>query len=509
MLRLETRHSPVVAAQPIGARWSTKFSFAALITLVAIYYLFLLSNGTFRLFAPELLDKVFDSMLAHLLHGEFNVDPKAIGFEASVRHGKTYTYFGIFPALLRLSALPFTNLAQAHLARLSCLTAAVIFVALQLRTLLLVHHSLPNASRRPAFLIIMIAATLFSGPQIYVLAFAEVYDEAILWAVAMAAAFNLIVLRAALDHGLRNSDLMWLALFAGLCFNTRGSIGIGLYIAIFLLLVREAWRRHRPERPLLASGRGVPRDVATLASDAGVVLSLIILGLLAIAVGVVNYGRWGSPFGFGGDAHYKLLQRDPDAVRMVDTYGVFNLGRVWIGALYYAAGIPWLLKGVPPFAEFLRARYFRIEAPPITPILTNPLTILLAGIGLYRLWWKPNLRADSVAILRMTLIGHAVTIVILLAFFALTLRYRFDFAPFMTLAAFIGYRSFCLAAAETDEICQKRLRAAAVSLCVLGIIFSHYVLILHKAWSMGVPMAVRLSLRPFLPSTYLPVPGPY
>lgn len=109
----------------------------------------------------------------------------------------------------------------------------------------------------------------------------------------------------------------------------------------------------------------------------------------------------------------------------------------------------------------------------------------------------------------MTLIGHAVTIVILLAFFALTLRYRFDFAPFMTLAAFIGYRSFCLAAAETDEICQKRLRAAAVSLCVLGIIFSHYVLILHKAWSMGVPMAVRLSLRPFLPSTYLPVPGPY
>ena len=510
MLRLKTCHSPVVTERSIGRQWSTRVGFAILIAVAAVYYLFLLSNGTFQLFAPELLDKVFDSMLAHLLHGEFNVDPKAIGFEASVRGGKTYTYFGIFPALLRLLALPFTNLAQAHLARLSCLAATVIFVALQLRTLLLVHHSLPNASRRPAFLTIMIAATLFSGPQIYVLAFAEVYDEAILWAVAMAAAFNLIVLRAAFGRGLRNSDLMWLALFAGLAFNTRGSIGIGLYIATFLLLVREGWRRHWPERPLLATGGGIRRAVASLASDAGIVLPFIILGLLAVAVGIVNYGRWGSPFVFGGNAqNYRLLARDPDAVRMFDTYGAFNLGRVWIGALYYATGIPWLLKGIPPFAEFLRARYFRIEAPPITPILTNPLTILLAGIGLYRLWWKPDLRGNGVAILRMTLIGHAVTIIILLAFFALTLRYRLDFAPFMTLAAFIGYHSFCLATAEIGEIRYRRLRAAAIGLCVLGILFSHYVLILHKAWSMGVPMSVRLSLRPFLPSTYLPIPAPY
>ena len=57
----------------------------------------------------------------------------------------------------------------------------------------------------------------------------------------------------------------------------------------------------------------------------------------------------------------------------------------------------------------------------------------------------------------------------------------------MTLAAFVGYRSFCIAAAETSEKCQKRLFAAAVGLCFVGILFSHYVLVLHKAWSMGVP----------------------
>jgi hypothetical protein len=52
-------------------------------------------------------------------------------------------------------------------------------------------------------------------------------------------------------------------------------------------------------------------------------------------------------------------------------------------SIYYATGISQLLKAVPPFAEFLR--FTAIEALPLTPLLTDPLTVLLAGIGLYRL----------------------------------------------------------------------------------------------------------------------------
>jgi hypothetical protein len=503
------RPSQIKGGEQASVRLARWLGAAALIAVVAAYYLLLLSNGTMQIFAPELLDKVFDSTLSHLLHGEFDVDPNAIGFEATVIKGKAYTYFGIFPALLRLLALPFTDLAGAHLARLSCLAAMVIFVALQLRSLLVVHATLPAASRKPVFLGVMVAATVLSGPQIYLLAFAEVYDEAILWAGVMAAAFNLVVLRGALGPGLRNSDLAWLSVFAGLALNTRGSIGIGLYIATFLLVTRAAWR-WRPERLSAAPTRNVAASIGAVVCNPGVVLPLVILGVLAVAVGIVNFGRWGNPFGLGGDAHnYYLLQRDPRALRVFETYGPFNLSRVWIGALYYATGIPWLLKSVPAFGEFLQARYFRIEAPPLTPLLTNPLTILLAGIGLYRLSWRPDMRGDSLAILRMTLIGHAIMILMIFAFLALTLRYRFDFAPFMTLAAFVGYRSFSIVAAESSEKCQNRLSAAAVGLCFVGILFSHYVLVLHKAWSMGVPMDVRLSLRPFLPSTYLPVSGPF
>ena len=60
------------------------------------------------------------------------------------------------------------------------------------------------------------------------------------------------------------------------------------------------------------------------------------------------------------------------AFRMCCKYGEFDVGRKWIEALYYATGIPYVLKAVPPFAEFLHARYSGIEAPPITPVLTNP-----------------------------------------------------------------------------------------------------------------------------------------
>jgi hypothetical protein len=152
---------------------------------------------------------------------------------------------------------------------------------------------------------------------------------------------------------------------------------------------------------------------------------------------------------------------------------------------------------VPTFAGFLRCCV--IEAPPLTPLLTNPLTVILAGVGLYRLWWRPDLPPRSLAPLRIALIGHAFIVVLILMFFTFTLRYRFDFAPFMTLAAFVGYRSLSMTAANFSGTWRRRILIAAVGLCVLGVLGSHYILLVHKVWSIGVPMEVRLALFPFAP----------
>ena len=118
------------------------------------------------------------------------------------------------------------------------------------------------------------------------------------------------------------------------------------------------------------------------------------------------------------------MQRNSEMIAAIRNYGTFDFGRLWIGALYYATGIPYLLKNVPPFADFLRAHVAGIEAPPFTPMLTNPITIVLAALGLYRLCWKPDLPASALAILRLTLIGHASAVFLILAYAYFTLRYR-------------------------------------------------------------------------------------
>ena len=56
------------------------------------------------------------------------------------------------------------------------------------------------------------------------------------------------------------------------------------------------------------------------------------------------------------------------------------------------------------------------------------------------------------AILRLALLGHASAVILLLGFFAFHARYRFDFAPFMTLAALVGYGSVTMAVTERTRL---------------------------------------------------------
>jgi hypothetical protein len=470
-------------------------SFVGLLAIVAVYYLFLLSNGTFQLFAPEWLDKTFDNMLVHLLRGEFTVDRDAIGYEAFTRDGKTFAYFGIFPAVLRLAAIPFTDFAQAELARLSCLTALVIFVALQLRMLLIVHHSVPAASRRPEFLAVIAAAIVLSGPQLYILSSAWIYNEPILWSAAMAAAFNLVIVRATFGaKSLRGRDLVLLAALAGLAINTRASVGVALYLGAILLVAWIVWLRYAPDRLTQQfSGKATPLSPTILPPIA-------ILGLAAVVAGVVNFKRWDDAFTFA-DVHYYDMRVIvyPNLLEILRKYGEFDSGRIWLGALYYVTDIPYLLHTLPRFAEFLYARVVLIVGPPSTPLLTNPLTIILAGIGLYRVWREPELSTQNVTVLRLALLGHAAAVILVLGYWFFIWRYRFDFTPFMMLSALVGYGSVSRAVAEARESWRKRARVAAIGLCFLGVLSSHYVLLLNKVYGSEVPMQVRLTLLPFAP----------
>jgi hypothetical protein len=316
----------------------------------------------------------------------------------------------------------------------------------------------------------------------------------------MAAAFNLIIVRAAFNGAdLRGRDLVWLAVLAGLSLLTRPTIGVALYVGTILLVLRAAMREGdhpaaaRPLSPEAALGRMV--DLVHRRT----MLPIVILGVAATAVGVINYERWGNPLTFI-DLHYATYGKSQrNALEVLRGYGEFNLGRLWIGALYYLTGIPWLLKTVPPFAEFLHARFQGIEAPPTTPLLTNPIHFLLAVIGLCCLWQKPERASNQATILRLTLIGHGCAVLLIFAAIYLALRYRLDLAPFTTLAALVGYRCVSISSTKITKVSRRQLRFAAAGLSLLGILCSHYLLLLYKVWSMGVPSNVRNMLLPFSP----------
>jgi hypothetical protein len=481
-----------VLRKKINIEWmlSGRLSFVALLAAITFYYLFLLSNGNFQLFAPELLDQAYNNMLMHLLHGEFTVDRDAIGFEAFTRDGRCYSYFGIFPAVLRFFAIPFADIARAHLARLSCLTAVVIFVALQLRALLIVQNSLPMAKRRSDFLAVTVLATVLSGPQLYILAAASIYHEPLLWAAAIASGFNLMLVKVAFEGGrLHPPQLALLGGYAALALNARVSIGVALYLITLMLVVWSAWGEY------IRRSDGWHWQVISR-----LVPSVIVLILGVLVAGVINYGRWGNPLTFVDFRYYDMRATAYQSLpNILEKYGEFNFGRMWIGALYYATGVPYILKTVSPFAEFLHARIMLMEPPPVTPILTNPLTIFLAGVGLCRICWKPQLTNSGVAILGVGLLGHAATVFLILAAMALTLRYRVDFAPFVTLAALIGYRSLSLTVGDAGPAGEKWVEARPIFMCILGILSSHYVLLLFKVASFAVPMNVRLALLPLAP----------
>src|SRR4029077_4176536 len=84
--------------------------------------------------------------------------------------------------------------------------------------------------------------------------------------------------------------------------------------------------------------------IRAIARDPSIVLPLAVLLLLALVVGAVNSARWGDPFTFVDFRYYYWGLRHSNFLDILRDYGEINLGRAWIGALYYGTGNPYLFK---------------------------------------------------------------------------------------------------------------------------------------------------------------------
>jgi hypothetical protein len=442
MRRLATWHIPV----------------AALSLLVACA---LLTGGSFTLTRPIPFGLTFNSMLEHLLRGEFDVDPATIKWEGFRVGDKTYSYFGILPAFFRLVLLPFGKLGTLDLTQLSiALASAVICVC--------VLDIFATAARRPAtegsglsrrVAVIVIAGLVLSGPQVQLLR-ESIYQEIEQWAAAAAAAFVCVAFRAfAADREFSLRRLSFLAVIAGLCLAARVSTGLGLYVALGLLLAALAWRQALADA---RRGSSVVTGFAAAVVQPRIVVPMVILLALAACVGFVNFERWGNPLTFIDFHYYALAQTDfPDRVPRLERYGEFNLARLFYGLGYYFLPI-WALRGGDGrflFSDFQAAYVDAPELPPSSFLWSDPLLCVLVVLGIAYLATRPRQRLEAVAVA----IGLAVPAFLMLIAIYMAHRYRVEFYG---LFYFLGAFGLAGLARSTRPV----RRPLQVLLAVLGVV---------------------------------------
>jgi hypothetical protein len=455
----------------LGRRLAWVLSLASLLWSTA-----LITNFDFKLFEAEKFGTLFNDMAERLLHLDMTIAPEQIGLEAFLRDGHTYTYFGIFPAFIRIPAI-LLGWNTLQLSRLSCLLALwiIAFATIRLTQGLLSAHAVTKSAR----LIIMagLASVAFSGPVIYVLASAVVYHELIFWAAAWTAVFNcIVVLRICTGQVLTQKDFLLLALAAGCCVLTRITCGLALYVALGLLMAWPAIRSWFAPAALLDAARR---------SSLALLLAVAFVGIQA----GVDYGRWGDPLIAYPPQYYSQILSSPRRAERLENFrqhGLLDPIRVSIAVVYYGLGI----KVDHEFPSVVTAHYDMLEGPRTIVPLCAPWIIVCGALGLYavlsesRRWWP----------IMPLVIGNGVGFVLPLAVWDLALRYTFDGWGFVTLVAGLGTRWLADRAGTQAPVSEARrfwIARTAIAVTLLGIAMSHAVLLRYKINFSGTKPEVR------------------
>ncbi len=457
-----------------------RFLQAALLLFMLVYFGVILDDAGFGASRSLPQNLTFNSMLDHLLRGQFYVDPQTIRDEGFVRNGHVYSYFGIWCAVVRLP-LRLLNLMKVDFTPWSCLMAVCVAVMAKIRTVLFLRkQSASTAASQRAYGLMLIYVVLGGSAVAYLRA--SIYQEVVFWAVAFGAVFVYFSIKGIVLRQYSVATLSWMALVAGLALLTRVSTGLGLYLALCLLLLVVVWQEVRDGvKEGQSNGSALRRAILSRRT----LVPVAILALLVIATGTVNYFRWGNPATF---VNYKLHLMNgyyPDRPVRAQLYGFFNVRRIPFGLIYYFLPIWAFHNGSGHlFFESFQARMFdAVELPPGSFFLTDLLPICFIGFLVYA--FKTGRSKVLLPASRWLAIaaGLAVPCVLMLSAIYMSYRYRMEFYPLMDLLAFLG-----LYAVVSDEgLLAKfsRLRGWMVAATVVSVVTSFGMLVLYELSEFG------------------------
>ncbi len=252
---------------------------AAAYFLTLLNYSFdLLRGATAFRYAEQFFDLQADALRA----GRLWVPPNSLGIEGFVVDDRTYSYFGIFPALLRIPVQLITHEYDGRLTLISMAIGWIVYATMTTRLFWLIRACMGRPampSRLEAVLAGLFLAASTGGTVLtFDAALPWVYHEVYVWSVAsvVGALYWLLRVMRSPDKG----SIGWLFAFALIASLTRTPGGWAVCLGTIAAAV---W---------IASGR-------LKSSDARLWPRVLAAGMLPLLVGIlINYLKFRHPYMF-------------------------------------------------------------------------------------------------------------------------------------------------------------------------------------------------------------------
>jgi len=413
-------------AREAGRVWGLS-GFLVLAVVCGVHY-GLITRGTGHPLGAELLGAAFDSLASSFLGGGAEVDPQAIRWEGMEVEGRTYMYFGPWPALLRIPLDGLFPALAGQWSKSSCYLASLLALAgfgCVAGRRLAANDSLDGDDKR-FFLAVSVFGFGLATPLTFLMYTGAIYHESIAWGLCGSVwgihfLFRLIEPEADSAGGIDLRALLGLSTVAGLTLLARVTYGAPLYLVLALVCGFSLFRSARVDP------RGLRIELARIAA-----------GVLPAALGLLfqlwyNHARFGSPVTFVDYQYVAYVVAHPQSWEVMQRTGPFDLARLWNGFVnyfgvrgaYFHGGFPWVRIVTPSYPEAdLYARVFRSYVVSLNVV--SPWIVAGAAIGAVRLFARP---APWIA--RLCGLVFGVQLVVVMSFYIIELRYALDFFPFL------------------------------------------------------------------------------
>jgi hypothetical protein len=416
-------------------RWWRRHSYILPSFFVSlIVWCWFVTWGEWKFFQPEEFCGFYDAYARSILHGHFDVPRPAIGLEAFTFEGKTYGYFGIAPALLRIPlVLIFPNM-DGQWSRVMMLAAATISLICAYALLRMFHGPARDLTTGERLLhsLFMVAAGIGST-LVFLIGRSYTFHEALIWSGAFSLLFAWAITRY--FQRAQTKFLFLAAAFSFMAFHSRTTTGAGAVLAMAIvaavLIVRAFWK---PEFAAETFGFGKSESSGRQAA----------IALAAVVLTVAIY------FGVG---YAKFKTFEPMPMRYYDFYRQFPIRmRITQGKQLHLRNVPSAIAtyfGVHGFTIKDEFPWFYPEEEQtvigwprndvIEPFSTVPVSMpalsLLAIIGIAALGSGASEPLKRARLPAVTLLAGGSLV---LATVGITERYLHDFYPALIICAAAG-----------------------------------------------------------------------